>query len=123
MVLMPFSERISISQKIENRNEKNRLKKLVQSIRPKGFGIIIRTVAKDQKVAALDADLQKLLKRWKELSLKLKSIETFPSKVLSEINRSSSILRDIFDDQFYQHDNKQCQYNTTVSHPLYFSIL
>ena len=100
MVLMPFSDRISISQKIEDRNEKNRLKKLVQSIRPKGFGIIIRTVAKDQKVAALDADLQQLLKRWKELSLKLKSIETFPSKVLSEINRSSSILRDIFDDHF-----------------------
>jgi len=100
MVLMPFSDRVSISQKIEDRNEKNRLKKLVQSIRPKGFGIIIRTVAEGQKVAALDADLQQLLKRWKELSLKLKEIDTFPTKALSEINRSSSILRDIFDDHF-----------------------
>lgn len=100
MVLIPFSDRISISQKIENRNEKNRLKKLVQSIRPKNFGIIIRTVAAEQKVAALDADLQQLLKRWKNLSSKLKTIDKFPMKVLSEINRSSSILRDVFDDHF-----------------------
>jgi ribonuclease G len=100
MVLMPFSDRVSISQKIEDRAEKNRLKKLVQSIRPKGFGLIIRTVAEGQKVAALDADIQQLLTRWKNLSSKLKQIDKYPTKVLSEINRSSSILRDIFDDHF-----------------------
>ena len=100
MVLMPFSDRVSISQKIEDRAEKNRLKKLVQSIRPKGFGLIIRTVAEGQKVAALDADIQQLLTRWKNLSAKLKQIDKYPAKVLSEINRSSSILRDIFDDNF-----------------------
>ena len=100
MVLMPFSDRVSISQKIESRAEKNRLKKLVQSIRPKGFGLIIRTVAEGQKVASLDADIQQLLTRWKNLSIKLKQIDKYPSKVLSEINRSSSILRDIFDDNF-----------------------
>ena len=81
-------------------NEKKRLKKLVSSIRPKGFGIIIRTVAQNQKVASLDSDLQYLLERWKNLSRKLKEIDNFPSKILSEINRSSSILRDIFDDSF-----------------------
>ena len=100
MVLMPFSDRVSISQKIEDRAEKNRLKKLVQSIRPKGFGLIIRTVAEGQKVAGLDADIQQLLTRWKNLSAKLKQIDKYPAKVLSEINRSSSILRDIFDDNF-----------------------
>ena len=100
MVLIPFSNRVSISQKIEDINEKKRLKKLVLSIRPKGFGIIIRTVAKNQKVASLDSDLQYLLERWKNLSKKLKEIDNFPSKILSEINRSSSILRDIFDDSF-----------------------
>merc|ERR1712086_719744 len=100
MVLMPFSDRVSISQKIEDRAEKNRLKKLVQSIRPKGFGLIIRTVAEGQKVASLDADIQQLLTRWKNLFAKLKQIDKYPAKVLSEINRSSSILRDIFDDNF-----------------------
>jgi len=100
MILIPFSNRVSISQKILNINEKKRLKKLVSSIRPKGFGVIIRTVAKNQKVASLDSDLQYLLERWKNLSKKLKEIDNFPSKILSEINRSSSILRDIFDDSF-----------------------
>ena len=100
MVLLPFSDRVSISQKIEDKAEKNRLKKLVKSIRPKGFGLIIRTVAKSQKVAALDSDIQQLLTRWKNMSAKLKQIDKYPTKVLSEINRSSSILRDIFDDSF-----------------------
>ena len=80
MVLMPFSDRVSISQKIEDRVEKNRLKKLVQSIRPKGFGLIIRTVAEGQKVAALDADIQQLLTRWKNLSAKLKQIDNIQPK-------------------------------------------
>ena len=100
MVLVPFSDKISISQKIENNEEKNRLKRIVQSIRPKGFGVIIRTVAKNKKVAELDQDLQKLILRWKNLFRQLKKIDQFPTKVLSEINRSSSILRDIFDDTF-----------------------
>lgn len=100
MVIMPFSDRVSISQKIASREEKSRLKRLVKSIKPKGFGIIVRTVAQGQKVAALDADLQQLLKRWKSLCAKLKRIDKHPTKVLSEINRSSSMLRDIFDDNF-----------------------
>ena len=100
MVVMPFSDRVSISQKIEDRAEKSRLKRLVQSIRPKGFGIIIRTVAEGQKVAELDADLQGLLKRWRNLCQQLPRIDKHPTKVLSEINRSSSILRDVFDDSF-----------------------
>ena len=100
MVLVPFSDRISISQKIEDREEKNRLKRLVQSIRPKGFGVIVRTVAKDKKVAELDADLQQLIQRWKNMCARLSKINKYPTKVLSEIDRSSSILRDIFDDSF-----------------------
>ena len=58
IVLVPFSERISISQKIESKEEKERLKRLVKSITPKGFGVIIRTVAEGKKVAELDRDLQ-----------------------------------------------------------------
>ena len=100
MVLIPFSDRISISQKIESNAEKNRLKKLVKSIRPKGFGVIIRTVAKDQKVKELDADLQQLMDRWKNLCEKFVKVDQYPTKILSEINRSSSILRDIFDNDF-----------------------
>ncbi len=99
IVLVPFSDRISISQKIESREEKERLKRLVRSITPKGFGVIIRTVAEGKKVAELDKDLQNLLSRWTAMSKKLQNAH-HPSKVLGEMNKASSILRDIFNDTF-----------------------
>ena len=61
IVLVPFSDRISISQKIESNEEKERLKRLILSIKPKGFGVIIRTVAEGKKVAELDQDLENLM--------------------------------------------------------------
>jgi len=100
MVLMPFSDRISVSQKITDREEKSRLKRLVKSIKPKGFGVILRTVAKDKKVADLDKDLQNSLEKWKGMCKQLKRGNTKPVKVLSEVNRASSILRDIFNESF-----------------------
>ena len=99
IVLVPFSSRISISQKIEDREEKDRLKRLVKSITPPGFGIIVRTVAQGKKVAELDKDLQNLLSRWTAMCKKLHKAH-HPSKVLGEMNKSSSILRDIFNDTF-----------------------
>ena len=68
MVLLPFSDRVSISQKIENQEEKARLKKLIRSIKPHGFGVIIRTVATGKKVAELDSDLKNLYKKWQIIS-------------------------------------------------------
>ncbi len=99
IVLVPFSDRISISQKIEDRAEKDRLKRLVQSITPKGFGVIVRTVAEGKKVAELDKDLQNLLGRWTAMCKKLHKAH-HPTKVLGELNKASSILRDIFNDSF-----------------------
>ena len=99
LVLVPFSERISISQKIEDKDEKSRLKRLVKSITPKGFGVIVRTVAEGKKVAELDRDLQNLYDRWVAMSKKLHKAH-HPSKVLGEMNKASSILRDIFNDSF-----------------------
>ncbi len=100
IVLVPFSERISISQKIESAEEKDRLKRLVQSIRPKGFGIIVRTVADGKKVAEIDNDLQNLMNRWKAMCKKVSKVQKLPSKVLGELNKTSSLLRDIFNDSF-----------------------
>ena len=99
LVLIPFSDRVSISQKIPTRDEKTRLKKLVLSIKPKGFGVIVRTVAQEKKVAELDRDMQQLHKRWLDLCKSIRKVD-YPSRVLSELNRASSILRDIFDDSF-----------------------
>ncbi|WP_372792774.1 Rne/Rng family ribonuclease [Lutibacter sp.] len=102
MVLVPFSDRVSVSQKITDLEEKERLKRLVKSIKPKGFGVIIRTVAVNKKVAELDRDIQNSLERWVAMCKKVKSVKTqqTPVKVLSELNRASSILRDLFNDSF-----------------------
>jgi ribonuclease G len=100
IVLVPFSERISISQKIESAEEKDRLKRLIKSIRPKGFGIIVRTVADGKKVADIDNDLQNLMNRWKAMCKKVSRVQKLPSKVLGELNKTSSLLRDIFNDSF-----------------------
>lgn len=99
IVLVPFSDRVSISQKIEDKKEKNRLKKLVHSIKPKGFGVIVRTVAEGKKVAELDKDMQNLLAKWTAMCKKLHKAE-IPSAVLSEMDKASSILRDVFNDTF-----------------------
>ncbi|MFD0977483.1 Rne/Rng family ribonuclease [Salinimicrobium gaetbulicola] len=99
IVLVPFSNRVSVSQKIESKEEKDRLKRLVKSIKPKGFGIIVRTVAEGRKVAELDNDLQNLMGRWTGMCKKLHKAP-HPSKVLGELNRASSILRDVFNDTF-----------------------
>ncbi len=99
LVMVPFSDRVSVSQKIESNEEKSRLKRLVKSIKPKGFGVIIRTVAEGKKVAELDKDLQNLLNKWTAMCKTLHKAE-HPSKVLVELNRASSILRDVFNDSF-----------------------
>ncbi len=99
LVLVPFSDRVSISQKITNSHEKERLKRLARSIKPKGFGVILRTVAKDIKVAELDRDLQNSLQIWLNMCKQIKNAQP-PQKVLSEMNRASSILRDVFNSSF-----------------------
>lgn len=99
VVLVPFSDRVSVSQKITSKEEKERLKRLVQSIKPKGFGVIVRTVAEGKKVAELDRDLQNLFERWSAMCKRLQTAH-HPSKVLGELNKVSSILRDVFNDTF-----------------------
>ncbi|MGI9552787.1 MAG: Rne/Rng family ribonuclease [Aurantibacter sp.] len=99
LVMVPFSDRVSVSQKIGSKEEKDRLKRLVKSIKPKGFGVIIRTVAEGKKVAELDKDLENLLNKWSALCKKLQRARP-PAKVLIELNRASSILRDVFNDSF-----------------------
>jgi len=99
LVMVPFSNRISVSQKIKSVDERNRLKRLIQSIRPKNCGIIIRTVAENKMVADLDADLRNLVQKWENTATKLKGAEP-PQKIISEIDRTSAILRDILSDSF-----------------------
>ncbi|MFN8324333.1 MAG: Rne/Rng family ribonuclease [Flavobacteriaceae bacterium] len=99
LVLVPFSDRVSVSQKIDSREEKDRLKKLVQAVKPKGFGVIVRTVAEGKNTAEIEKDLQNLINRWTAMCKRLATAH-HPSKVLGELNKASSILRDVFNDTF-----------------------
>jgi len=99
LVLVPFSNRISISQKIKDEKEKKRLGRLIKSIVPDGFGVVIRTVAKNKKVVDLDTDLRNLIRRWIEVHKKLKG--SAPPKLISvERSKVLSLLRDVLNDQF-----------------------
>ncbi len=99
LVLVPFSDRISVSQKIKNPEEKNRLKRLLQSIKPQNFGVIIRTVAEGKMVADLVSDLTSLIEKWYAIVEKL-SVAKPPAMIQDEINRSSAILRDLLNESF-----------------------
>ena len=99
LVLVPFSNRISVSTRIKSVEERNRLKRLITSIKPKNFGVIIRTVAEGKMVAELDSDLKNLVAKWHDMVLKLNDAKP-PFKVLSELDRTSVILRDVLNESF-----------------------
>lgn len=99
LVMLPFSDKISVSQKIKSAEERNRLKRLIASIKPKNCGIIIRTVADGKLVADLDMDLRSLYKKWEIISQKLSSSKA-PQKIIGEIDRTSAILRDMLSEDF-----------------------
>ncbi len=99
LVLVPFSNRLSISQKIRDDKEKKRLARLIKSIIPKGFGVIIRTVAQNKKVVDLDTDLKNLIRRWIEVYKKLKGAQA-PKRISVERSKVLSLLRDILNESF-----------------------
>ena len=99
VVLVPFSDVISISKKIKSNTERSRLKKIVESIKPKNFGVIIRTVSEGKGVAELQKDLLDLIDKWESFTKRLPHTE--PSKkILGEMGRTSTILRDILNADF-----------------------
>ncbi len=99
LVLMPFHDKVSVSQKIQSVEERNRLKTLIQSIKPHNYGIIVRTVAEGKKVKDLDMELKGLVRKWENAFDNLKGIKP-PHLLIGEINRTSAILRDILNVSF-----------------------
>lgn len=99
LVLVPFSNKVSLSGKITEETERERLRKLMHSIRPANMGVIIRTQAEGTSVSELDQDLQDLVKRWDEMYKNMKTARP-PQRILGEINKTTSILRDILNENF-----------------------
>ena len=99
LVLVPFSEKISVSQKIKDAKERDRLVRLINSIKPRKFGVIIRTVAQNKKVAELDQDLRDLEQKWAKMYGEMKSASP-RKKLLGEMNRATTVLRDELNKEF-----------------------
>ena len=99
MVLIPFCDKVSISQKIKTSEEKVRLRQLIESIRPKNFGVIIRTSAEGKRVAELNHEMKTLVKYWEESTAKARTAQA-PALIFQEESRIVSVLRDVFSPSF-----------------------
>ncbi len=99
LVLTPFADKISISQKIKSTEEKMRLRQLVESIKPRNFGVIVRTSAEGKKVAELNNELKTLVQAFDDACQKAQRV-TAPSLVFEEENRVVGMLRDVFSPSF-----------------------
>jgi ribonuclease G len=100
LVLIPYSDKVSVSSKIESAEEKNRLKTLLQSIKPRNYGIIVRTAAEGKKVAVLDAELRDLVRKWESAFATVKKEIKTPRLFIGEMNRTTTILRDMLNVTF-----------------------
>jgi ribonuclease G len=99
MVLIPFGDKISISQKIKSTEEKVRLRQLISSIKPKGFGVIVRTSAENKRVAELNSEMRTLVQTWEETIAKMQRSEP-KSLIYEENSRAVGVIRDVFSPTF-----------------------
>jgi ribonuclease G len=110
IVLVPFSNKISISSKIKDEQERVRLRKMLDGIRPKNFGVIIRTVAENKHLSELEKDFRNLLTKWETCFKTLRESDP-PKKVLGELDRTAALLRDLLNEKFNNiHVNDQTIY-------------
>lgn len=99
LILIPFNDKISVSQKIKSSEEKVRLRRLIESVKPANFGVIIRTSAENKRVAELNNELRALLKCWEDSVAKAQRSDV-PSLIYEEDSRAVSVIRDIFSPSF-----------------------
>ncbi len=112
LVLIPFNDKVSVSQKIKSSEERARLKQLLQSILPKNFGVIVRTVAEGKRVAELNAELKVLLKHWEDCIQKVQKATKLPALTYEETSRTVALLRDLFSPSFESiHVNDEAVFN------------
>lgn len=99
VVITPFNDIVAVSRKIHSADERKRLQKIVEAIKPKNFGVIVRTAAEGKNTAELHEDLQELTETWETIKKNLKNAVA-PAKILSEQTKTTSILRDLLNEDF-----------------------
>lgn len=103
VVLVPFSSKVFLSQKIRSADEKKRLKRIAAAVLPKNFGVIIRTAAMEAKDEDIEHDIQTQIDRWRKTVAAIrKNAESVPAQLMSEMSRANTIIRDSLNDSFSQ---------------------
>lgn len=95
LVLVPGDNNVGVSRKIVDGKERRRLRMLAKSLKPEGFGLIIRTVGVDKDAQIIKADLEGLLKTWKRIEEKAKAAKG-PVLIHKDVGMASSVIRDLF---------------------------
>jgi ribonuclease G len=99
VVLVPFTNSIGISKKIDNQEERERLLGVMQQIRKKNFGFVVRTNAVGVGKDELKHDVENLLHKWKVMKENIHYTNP-PKLLLKEMNKTFSIVRDLMNDSF-----------------------
>ncbi len=116
VVITPFNDIVAVSKKIHSSEERKRLQKIVEAIKIKNFGVIVRTAAEGKNATELHEDFNHLLQTWKSIQKNLQNALA-PSKILSEEDKTTSILRDLLTEDFnHIITNDKNIYNDTLSY-------
>jgi ribonuclease G len=99
VVITPFNDIVAVSRKIHSAEERKRLQKIIEAIKAKNFGVIVRTAAEGKNTAELHEDLKALVETWNLIQHNLKNAVA-PAKILSEQTKTTSILRDLLNEDF-----------------------
>lgn len=99
LVLIPMGEYIAVSRKINNHKERRRLKSIVGSMLPEGFGVIIRTVAQGQDKKSIEEDMRNVLKKWERILERLENAKP-PALLYKDLDMTESLIRDLFAKQY-----------------------
>jgi ribonuclease G len=99
VVITPFNDVVAVSRKIHSSDERRRLQKIIEAVKPKNFGVIVRTAAEGKQTAELHEDLLSLVQTWKTIQQNLKDAVP-PAKILSEQGKTNSMLRDLLNEDF-----------------------
>ena len=95
IVFMPNATFITVSQKIENKEERERLKQLVKKCLPENTGAIIRTAAENRSEEELKEDIDNIVEKWNEI--RAKSIEKIPQKIYDKGGVLKKTIVDLVD--------------------------
>ena len=99
VVVTPFTNVVAVSRKIHSSEERKRLQKIIEAVKPKNLGVIVRTAAEGMQTADLHQDLLELEATWKTIQRNLKDAVP-PKKILSEQGKTNTMLRDLLNEDF-----------------------